>query len=322
MSRILTGVQSTGTPHLGNLLGAVIPAIQLAEKDENESFLFIADLHSITQVKNGEELRDNTFATAASWLACGLNPNKTVFYRQSDVSQVTELSWYLSCFFPYQRLKLAHSFKDKSESLSDINAGLFAYPLLMAADILIYDAEFVPVGKDQLQHLEMTRDVASRFNNLMDNTFVLPSPILQEDSQCVPGVDGNKMSKSKNNTINIFLPEKKLKKQIMSIATDSKTIEDHKIPYNCTIFNLYSLLASPEKINLLKNNYLAGGMGYGTAKELLYDLILEKFKVERNRFEYYNSNPEEVNIALVKGAEKARKIANEVLLRVRHKIGY
>jgi len=322
MSRILTGVQSTGTPHLGNLLGAVIPAIQLAEKDENESFLFIADLHSITQVKNGEELRDNTFATAASWLACGLNPNKTVFYRQSDVSQVTELSWYLSCFFPYQRLKLAHSFKDKSESLSDINAGLFAYPLLMAADILIYDAEFVPVGKDQLQHLEMTRDVASRFNNLMDNTFVLPSPILQEDSQCVPGVDGNKMSKSKNNTINIFLPEKKLKKQIMSIATDSKTIEDHKIPYNCTIFNLYSLLASPEKINLLKNNYLAGGMGYGTAKELLYELILEKFKVERNKFEYYNSNPEEVNIALVKGAEKARKIANEVLLRVRHKIGY
>ena len=322
MSRILTGVQSTGTPHLGNLLGAVIPAIQLAEKDENESFLFIADLHSLTQVKNGEELRDNTFATAASWLACGLNPNKTVFYRQSDVSQVTELSWYLSCFFPYQRLKLAHSFKDKSENLSDINAGLFAYPLLMAADILIYDAEFVPVGKDQLQHLEMTRDVASRFNNLMNNTFVLPSPILQEDSQYVPGVDGNKMSKSKNNTINVFLPEKKLRKQIMSIATDSTTIEDLKIPENCTVFKLYSLLASPEKINILKNNYLAGGMGYGTAKELLYDLILEKFKVERNRFEYYNSNPEEVNIALVKGAEKARKIANEVLLRVRHKIGY
>jgi len=322
MSRILTGVQSTGTPHLGNLLGAVIPAIQLAEKNENESFLFIADLHSLTQVKNGEELRDNTFATAASWLACGLNPNKTVFYRQSDVSQVTELSWYLSCFFPYQRLKLAHSFKDKSENLSDINAGLFAYPLLMAADILIYDAEFVPVGKDQLQHLEMTRDVASRFNNLMNNTFVLPSPILQEDSQYVPGVDGNKMSKSKNNTINVFLPEKKLRKQIMSIATDSTTIEDPKIPENCTVFKLYSLLASPEKINILKNNYLAGGMGYGTAKELLYDLILEKFKVERNRFEYYNSNPEEVNIALVKGAEKARKIANEVLLRVRHKIGY
>ncbi len=322
MSRILTGVQSTGTPHLGNLLGAVIPAIQLAKKDENESFLFIADLHSLTQVKNGEELRNNTFATAASWLACGLNPNKTVFYRQSDVSQVTELSWYLSCFFPYQRLKLAHSFKDKSDSLHDINAGLFAYPLLMAADILIYDAEFVPVGKDQLQHLEMTRDVASRFNSLMNNTFVLPNPILQEDSQYVPGIDGNKMSKSKNNTINVFLPEKKLRKQIMSIATDSKSIADPKSPNNCTVFKLYSLLASPEKINILKTYYLEGGMGYGAPKELLYDLILEKFKVERNRFEYYNSNPQEVNIALVKGAEKARKIANEVLLRVRHKIGY
>jgi len=208
MSRILTGVQSTGTPHLGNLLGAVIPAIQLAEKDKNESFLFIADLHSLTQVKKGKELRENTFATAASWLACGLNPNKTIFYRQSDVSQVTELSWYLSCFFPYQRLTLAHSFKDKAENLSDINAGLFSYPMLMAADILLYDAEFVPVGKDQLQHLEMTRNVALRFNNIMGDTFVLPRPILQKDSQYVPGTDGNKMSKSKNNTINVFLPEK------------------------------------------------------------------------------------------------------------------
>jgi tryptophanyl-tRNA synthetase len=322
MSRILTGVQSTGTPHLGNLLGAVIPAIQLAEKDKNESFLFIADLHSLTQVKKGKELRENTFATAASWLACGLNPNKTIFYRQSDVSQVTELSWYLSCFFPYQRLTLAHSFKDKAENLSDINAGLFSYPMLMAADILLYDAEFVPVGKDQLQHLEMTRNVALRFNNLMGDTFILPRPILQKDSQYVPGTDGNKMSKSKNNTINVFLPEKKLRKQIMSISTDSTPIDDPKKPENCTVFKLYSLLASPDKTDLLKNKYLSGGMGYGAAKELLYELILEKFKPERIKFEYYNSNPEEVNIALEKGAEKARKIANKVLLRTRDRIGY
>jgi len=322
MSRILTGVQSTGTPHLGNLLGAVIPAIQLAEKDKNESFLFIADLHSLTQVKKGKELRENTFATAASWLACGLNPNKTIFYRQSDVSQVTELSWYLSCFFPYQRLTLAHSFKDKAENLSDINAGLFSYPMLMAADILLYDAEFVPVGKDQLQHLEMTRNVALRFNNLMGDTFVLPRPILQKDSQYVPGTDGNKMSKSKNNTINVFLPEKKLRKQIMSISTDSTPIDDPKKPENCTVFKLYSLLANPDKTDLLKNKYLSGGMGYGAAKELLYELILEKFKPERIKFEYYNSNPEEVNIALEKGAEKARKIANKVLLRTRDRIGY
>ena len=322
MSRILTGVQSTGVPHLGNLLGAIIPAIQLAKRDENESFLFIADLHSLTQVKKGKTLKDNTFSTAAAWLACGLNPNKTIFYRQSDVTQVTELSWYLSCFFPYQRLTLAHSFKDKSENPTDINAGLFSYPMLMAADILLYDAEFVPVGKDQLQHLEMTRSVASRFNNLMGNTFVLPNPILQKESQYVPGIDGNKMSKSKNNTINIFLPEKKLRKQIMSIATDSTPIKEPKNPENCTIFKLYSLLASSDKIDELKNNYLSGGIGYGSAKELLYQLILEKFKSERIKFEYYNLNPQEVNFALKKGAEKARKVANDVLLRTRDKIGY
>ena len=322
MSRILTGVQSTGIPHLGNLLGAVIPAVELAEKVENESFLFIADLHSLTQVKNGKELRDNTFATAAAWLACGLNPDKTFFYRQSDIRQVTELSWYLSCFFPYQRLSLAHSFKDKSENMSDINAGLFNYPMLMAADILLYDAELVPVGKDQLQHLEMTRSVASRFNNLMGDTFILPNPVLQEESQYVPGIDGNKMSKSKNNTINIFLSDKDLRKQIMSISTDSALVEDPKNPDNCTVFKLYSLLSSPYEINELKNNYLSGGMGYGTAKTILYDLIIKKFKVEREKFKYYNSNPNEVYFALKKGAEKAKSVADKVLLRVRNKIGY
>tara|TARA_B110000444_G_scaffold78899_1_gene74563 strand:+ start:10808 stop:11776 length:969 start_codon:yes stop_codon:yes gene_type:complete len=322
MSRILTGVQSTGIPHLGNLLGAVIPAVELAEKVENESFLFIADLHSLTQVKNGKELRDNTFSTAAAWLACGLNPDKTFFYRQSDISQVTELSWYLSCFFPYQRLTLAHSFKDKSENMSDINAGLFNYPMLMAADILLYDAELVPVGKDQLQHLEMTRSVASRFNNLMGDTFILPNPVLQEESQYVPGIDGNKMSKSKNNTINIFLSDKDLRKQIMSISTDSASVEDPKNPNNCTVFKLYSLLSSPYEINELKNTYLSGGMGYGTAKTILYDSILKKFKVEREKFKYYNSNPNEVYFALKKGAEKAKNVADKVLLRVRNKIGY
>ena len=322
MSRILTGVQSTGTPHLGNLLGAIIPAIKLAEKNDNESFLFIADLHSLTQVKNGKDLKDNTFATAASWLACGLNPDKTIFYRQSDISQVTELCWHLSCFFPYQRLKLAHSFKDKSENLSDINSGLFSYPMLMAADILMYDADFVPVGKDQLQHIEMTRDVASRFNNLMGETFVLPSPILQKETQYVPGIDGNKMSKSKNNMINIFLPEKKLRKKIMSISTDSIPLNDPKNPDKCNVFKLYSLLANPREIKLLKTKYLSGGMGYGASKEILHNLILKKFKSERLKFDYYNSNPEEVNIALEKGSSKAKKIANEVLIRVRNKIGY
>ena len=185
MARILTGVQSTGVPHLGNLLGAVLPAIEMANTPNNESFLFIADLHSITQIKEGEQLFKNTFATAAAWLACGLDVEKTIFYRQSDVSQVTELAWFLSCFFPYQRLTLAHSFKDKADQLEDVNAGLFTYPMLMAADILIYDAEVVPVGKDQLQHLEMTRDVAARFNNLMGETFVIPKASVQNKTQYI-----------------------------------------------------------------------------------------------------------------------------------------
>lgn len=322
MARILTGVQSTGTPHLGNLLGAVLPAIKMAKASSDDSFLFIADLHSLTQIKNGETLRENTFATAATWLACGLDIENTHFYRQSDVSEVTELAWYLSCFFPYQRLTLAHSFKDKSEQLSDVNAGLFSYPMLMAADILLYDAEIVPVGKDQLQHLEITRDVAARFNHQMGETLVLPQAKIQESSQYVPGTDGEKMSKSKNNTINVFLPEKKLRKQIMGIKTDSAALEEPKDPESCNVFAIYTLLAPESSIQALREKYLAGGMGYGYAKQLLFELILDRFENERKQFDYYHQHPEEVHLALAKGAEKARKVASEVLLRVRDKIGY
>lgn len=322
MARILTGVQSTGTPHLGNLLGAVLPAIEMAKATSDDSFLFIADLHSLTQIKNGETLRENTFSTAATWLACGLDIEKTHFYRQSDVSEVTELAWYLNCFFPYQRLTLAHSFKDKSEDLADVNTGLFTYPMLMAADILLYDAELVPVGKDQLQHLEITRDVASRFNHQMGETFVVPKAKIQEHTQNIPGTDGQKMSKSKNNTINIFLPEKKLRKQIMGIQTDSTALEDPKDPDTCTVFTLYSLLAPASSIQELRARYQAGGMGYGHAKQLLFDLILDRFSEEREKYDYFHQHPEEVYIALAKGAEKARKVAQEVLLRVRDKVGY
>ena len=322
MARILTGVQSTGTPHLGNLLGAVLPAIEMAKATSDDSFLFIADLHSLTQIKNGETLRENTFSTAATWLACGLDIEKTHFYRQSDVSEVTELAWYLNCFFPYQRLTLAHSFKDKSEDLADVNTGLFTYPMLMAADILLYDAELVPVGKDQLQHLEITRDVASRFNHQMGETFVVPKAKIQEHTQHIPGTDGQKMSKSKNNTINIFLPEKKLRKQIMGIQTDSTALEDPKDPDTCTVFTLYSLLAPASSVQELRARYQAGGMGYGHAKQLLFDLILDRFSEEREKYDYFHQHPEEVYIALAKGAEKARKVAQEVLLRVRDKLGY
>ena len=322
MARILTGVQSTGVPHLGNLLGAVLPAIKMAEDQSNEAFLFIADLHSITQVKDGAQLKKNTFATAAAWLACGLDPEKTVFYRQSDVSQVTTLAWFLSCFFPFQRLTLAHSFKDKAGQLEDVNAGLFTYPMLMAADILIYDAEVVPVGKDQLQHLEMTRDVASRVNHKLGETFVLPTAKIQENTQYVTGTDGNKMSKSKNNTINIFLPDKKLRKQIMGIKTDSKSVEEPKDPEQCNVFKLYTLLGDEDQVEELRQQYLRGGMGYGHAKQALFELIMEKFQVERAKFNYYNENPQEVEVALAKGATKASKIADEVLLRVRRKLGF
>jgi tryptophanyl-tRNA synthetase len=322
MAKILTGVQSTGTPHLGNLLGAIIPAIELSNNPENESFLFIADLHSITQIKDGKTLKRNTYSTAAAWLACGLDVKKVVFYRQSDVPQTAELSWYLSCFFPFQRLTLAHSFKDKSDRLEDVNAGLFSYPILMAADILLYNAQFVPVGKDQLQHLEITRDVASRFNHQMGETFVIPEAIIQKDSMLIPGTNGGKMSKSANNIINIFLDDKALRKQVMSIETDSTPLESPKNPDTCNAFALYSLLASDEQIVTMKSNYLAGNYGYGHAKQALFELIVEKFKTEREKYNYYMSNLEELEGLLKIGAQSAAVVANEVLDRVREKLGF
>ncbi|MDG1914449.1 MAG: tryptophan--tRNA ligase [Crocinitomix sp.] len=322
MVRILTGVQSTGVPHMGNVLGAIKPAIKMAENDQNESFLFIADLHSLTQIKDGEIMRYNTYATAAAWLACGLDTDKTIFYRQSDVPQTTELTWYLSCFFPYQRLTLAHSFKDKADRLDDVNAGLFSYPMLMAADILLYDAEFIPVGKDQVQHIEMTRKVGERFNNAMGETFVLPEASLQDDTMLVPGTDGTKMSKSKGNTINLFSPKKELKKQIFSIVTDSTPLEDPKDPAVCNAFQIYGLLATDEEIATMLANYAAGGWGFGHTKKAILELILDRFAEVRERFDYYMNNTEELDRVLVKGAEKAATVANAVLDRVRKKIGY
>ncbi|NND10578.1 MAG: tryptophan--tRNA ligase [Flavobacteriaceae bacterium] len=322
MARILTGIQSTGTPHLGNILGAILPAIKMSSNSDNESFLFIADMHSLTQIKDTETLHQNTYSTAAAWLACGLDIDKTVFYRQSDVPQVTELSWYLSCFFPYQRLTLAHSFKDKADRLEDVNAGLFTYPMLMAADILLYDAHIIPVGKDQLQHIEMTRDVASRFHAQMGETFVIPEADVQKDTMLIPGTDGEKMSKSKNNTIDIFLPEKKLRKQIMSIQTDSTPLEDPKDWSTCNCFAIYNLLASAEDVATMKANYEKGGYGYGHAKQAVFELILEKFSEERTRYDHFMVNLSEVDDALAVGASKAKIVADDVLGRVRKKVGY
>lgn len=322
MANILTGVQSTGTPHLGNLLGAIIPAIALSKKPENQSFLFIADLHSITQIKDGETLLSNTYSTAAAWLACGLDVNKVIFYRQSDVPQTAELSWYLSCFFPYQRLTLAHSFKDKADRLEDVNAGLFTYPMLMAADILLYDANFVPVGKDQMQHIEITRDVASRFNHQMGETFVIPEGTVQEETMYIPGTDGQKMSKSRGNIIDIFLDDKALRKQIMGIESDSTPLDDPKNPDTCNVFALYKLLATEAEISVMRQNYLGGNYGYGHAKQALFELICEKFKAEREKYNYYISNRAELDAILKTGAEKAGTIADSVLKRVRVKLGF
>ncbi|HBW85322.1 MAG TPA: tryptophan--tRNA ligase [Crocinitomicaceae bacterium] len=322
MSRILTGIQSTGTPHLGNILGAIIPAIQLSAEEKNESFLFIADLHSLTQIKNGELLKENTYATAAAWLSFGLNTNKTVFYRQSDVPEVTELMWYLLCMYPYQRLTLAHSFKDKADRLEDVNGGLFSYPILMAADILLYDAEIVPVGKDQKQHIEMARDVANRFNLQYGETFVIPEDKISESTKLIPGTDGEKMSKSRGNHIDIFLPEKELRKQIMSIVSHSTPLEAPKNPETCHTFSLYSLLASKEQITEMTQNYLNGNYGYGHAKQALFELILTKFEKERKTFSELMSDKRKIDEELKIGALKAREVAQNVLNRVRNKVGY
>jgi len=324
MARILTGIQSSGRPHLGNLLGAILPAIELSKKSENDSLYFIADLHSLTSIRDAQERRHNTYAVAAAWLAFGFDTDRNIFYRQSDVPEVTELTWYLSCFAPYPMLANAHSFKDKSarRGLSDVNAGLFTYPILMAADILLYDAQFVPVGKDQIQHLEITRDVASSFNHIYGETFVIPEVKVDETVMTVPGIDGEKMSKSYGNTIDIFLPDKELLKRIKSIVSDSKGLEEPKDPATDNTFKLYSLLASEEQIETMRQNYLAGGYGYGHAKQALYNLILTKYAEPRERFHYYMNNFPELDAKLADGAAKARAIGGPVLQRVREKLGF
>ena len=322
MARILTGIQSTGTPHLGNLLGAIIPAIELSKNKKNESLFFIADLHSFTTIRDAEQLRENTYATAAAWLAFGFDTERNIFYRQSDVTQVCELTWYLNCFSPFQRLQLAHSFKDKSDKLSEVNTGLFIYPVLMAADILLYDANIVPVGKDQVQHLEITRDIASRFNHKYPNSFVLPETKVDERVMIVPGTDGQKMSKSYNNFIDIFLPDKKLRKQIMGIKTDSTNMEHKKDAEVCNIYKIYKLLSTEEQATALFEKYAAGNYGYGHAKQELFELICDTYSAEREKFNYMMDNKAIIDEELEKGALKARIIAKEVLARVRKNIGY
>lgn len=322
MARILTGVQSTGVPHLGNLLGAYLPGVALSKKDENQALFFIADLHSITTLKDAELRRQNTLAVAAAWIACGFDTDKGILYRQSDVPEVCELTWYLNCFTPYPMLANAHSFKDKSNRLSDVNAGLFTYPVLMAADILLYDANIVPVGKDQLQHLEITRDIAGAFNRILGETFVIPEASIQQEVMIVPGTDGQKMSKSYQNTINIFQNDKDLKKNINKIVTGSQSLEESKDPELCTVYKLYSLLATDSEKAELAEKYRAGNFGFGTAKQILFERVMDTFQNERKEFDRLSQNPDEVQQILLKGQHRAREISSLVLARVRKALGF
>jgi tryptophanyl-tRNA synthetase len=322
MSRILTGIQSSGRPHLGNLLGAIIPAIKLSKLPGNESLFFIADLHSLTTIKNAQQRIDNVNAVAAAWLAFGFDIEHNLLYRQSRIPEVCELTWYLGCFTPFPMLGNAHSFKDKSDRLADVNAGLFTYPVLMTADIILYNAHYVPVGKDQKQHLEMARDIASGFNAIYGETFVIPEAKIEEQVMTVPGTDGQKMSKSYGNTIDIFLSDKELKKQVMSIVTDSTPMEAPKNPDTDNVFSIYKLLATQDQIDVLRAKYLAGNFGYGHAKQELFELIVSKYKNEREAFNFYMSNLPELEKKLQQCELKATEIAREVLGRVRTKLGY
>ncbi len=322
MARILTGIQSSGKPHLGNILGAIKPAIELSQDDKNESFFFIADLHSLTTIKDPKTRIENTNAVAAAWLAFGFDTKKNTFYRQSRVPQVCELAWYLNCFTPFPMLANAHSFKDKSDRLADVNAGLFTYPVLMACDILLYDADIVPVGKDQKQHLEMTRDIASTINHQYGEVFVLPESRIDESVMTVPGLDGQKMSKSYGNIIDIFQSDKNLRKNIMKIVSDSTPLEEPKDPNTDNTFALYSLLAEKEQTEDLREKYLAGNYGYGHAKQELYELILSKYSKERELYQNYMDNLDELEKELREGEDKASQIASKTLVRAKKALGF
>ena len=319
--RVLTGVQSSGTLHIGNYFGAMRPCIEAQKDESSDRFYFIANFHALTQLPEPALLRQRIWDVAVDFIACGIDPEKTVFFRQSDVPQVQELAWMLSCLTPMGLLERCHSYKDKLAHGQEANHGLFAYPVLMAADILLYDSTHVPVGKDQKQHLEVTRDIAIRFNNRYGETFVVPEPIISEDVAVIPGIDGQKMSKSYGNAIEIFGEGKAIRSRFMKIVTDSTPMEAPKNPDTCNIFKLFKLMATPEEQEELRARYLAGGMGYGHAKQALYEKYIEYFAPMRERRKQLLENPKEVEDILQYGAERARKVAQATLTRARIAVG-
>ncbi len=317
--RILSGIQPTGLPHLGNYFGMMKPAIELQE--QGEAFYFIADLHALTTVRDAESLRRNSREIAIDFLACGLDPEKACLFRQSDIACIPELAWILSTVTPMGLLERCHSYKDKLAKGLHASLGLFSYPVLMAADILAYDSDVVPVGRDQKQHLEVTRDIAVKINELYGEIFKLPEAMIRDESAAIPGTDGAKMSKSYGNTIELFLEEKTLKKKIMGIQTDSTPVESPKPVEGSAILDIYRHVASPSEYADMEADFKAGGKGYGDFKKRLFDAVWEYFSPMRAEREHIAADPGEVDRILRVGAERASRISEPVMDRLRQAIG-
>jgi tryptophanyl-tRNA synthetase len=317
---VLSGIQPTGRFHWGNYFGAIRQYIALQSNEK--AFYFIADLHALTTVREPELLHGFVYDAAVDLLALGLDPKQATLFVQSDVPEHTELTWLLMTLTQMHLLEKCHAYKDKKAKGLAADAGLFTYPVLMAADILLYDSNIVPVGLDQVQHIEVTRDVAQRFNTMYGKeVFILPEPRVLDDSAKVPGTDGEKMSKSYGNTIELFEPEKKLRKKIMSIKTDSTPVEEPKNPDTCSVYTLYKLFSTPDEQAALAARYRAGGMGYGEAKQTLFEAAWKYFEPAREKRAYYEAHPEEVRQILAEGAENARRMAGQVLARAREACG-
>jgi tryptophanyl-tRNA synthetase len=314
----LTGIQATGTPHLGNYIGAIRPALKLAET--YRSFYFIADYHALTTIDDPKQLRSNIYDVAATWLACGLDPEKTVFYRQSAIPEVHELAWIFACLISTGQLERGHSYKDALAKGEAPNAGIFNYPLLMAADIILYDAHVVPVGRDQKQHLEVARDLAVRFNHVFGETLVVPEAVIKSEL-LVPGLDGRKMSKSYGNYVPLFAPAKELRNQLLKIVTGSEALEAPKEPEGTTIFAMYQFVASPEQCEEMTRKLRAGGYGWGHAKQALFEAIDAEIAPFREKFVALRKDEAEIDRILARGAERAREIAHQTIARVRKAVG-
>lgn len=325
---ILTGITTTGTPHLGNYVGAIRPAIESSREENKTSCYFLADYHAIIKCQDPKRIRTSALEVAATWIAMGLDTDRSIFYRQSDIPEIPELTWILTCMTSKGLMNRAHAYKaavadNESESNDldkDITMGLFCYPVLMAADILMFNASKVPVGKDQIQHIEMTRDIAGRFNNQYGEHFILPEAVVDENSAVLSGLDGRKMSKSYNNTIPLFEPEKNLRKLIMKITTNSLTPEEPKDPATCTLFAIYKAFAKADEVKAMEKRY-RDGIGWGTMKQELFEYLNEILREPRDTYNRLIQSPQDLDAILKKGAQRAREYSVPFLERIRRAVG-